>query len=65
MRIHDLVTLAKKINAPTEILDICIKLNPVYIDTRYPDVPRSYNKKEVKELINDTERVLKWIKQNL
>lgn len=65
MKIHDLVKLAKNIGADIEILDICVKLNPIYIETRYPDVPSSYNKEDIKELLKETEKVLKWIKTNL
>ena len=65
LKIHDLVKLAKNIGADMEILDMCVKLNPIYIETRYPDVPSSYNKKDMKELLKDTEKVLKWIKTNL
>jgi HEPN domain-containing protein len=42
-----------------------VKLNPIYIEIRYPDVPSSYNKEDIKELLKDTEKVLKWIKMNL
>lgn len=65
LKIHDLVKLAKKIGADIEILDVCAKLNPVYLETRYPDVPSSYNKEDIKMLLIDTEKVLKWIKTNL
>jgi uncharacterized protein len=36
-KIHDLVLLARKLELPTEIIDSCIRLNKVYIETRYPD----------------------------
>jgi len=65
LKIHDLVKLAKKIDANIEILDICAELNPVYIETRYPDAPTSYNKEDIKKLLKDTEKVLNWIKMNL
>jgi len=65
LKIHDLVELAKKIGAEFEVLDLCSKLNPAYIETRYPDVPKSYNKENIKELLKDAEKVLKWIKKSL
>jgi len=65
LKIHDLVKLAKKVEANIEILEICAELNPIYIETRYPDVPTSYNKEDIKKLLNNTEKVLKWIKMNL
>ncbi len=64
-KIHDLVKLAKKVGADVEILDICAELNPVYIETRYPDVPTSYSKVDIKKLLKDTEKALIWIKTNL
>ncbi|TFG23804.1 MAG: HEPN domain-containing protein [Promethearchaeota archaeon] len=65
LKIHDLVKLAKKVGADINILDICAELNPIYIETRYPDVPTSYNKVDLKKLLKDTEKVLIWIKTNL
>lgn len=65
LRIHDLVELGKKINADIEILDVCAKLNPVYIETRYPDVSISYTKNDIREVLKDTEKVIEWIKKNL
>ncbi|HDZ17810.1 MAG TPA: HEPN domain-containing protein [archaeon] len=56
---------AKKIGADIGILDVCANLNPVYIEARYPDVPTSYKKEEIKKLLKNTEKVLKWIKTNL
>lgn len=64
-KIHDLIELAKKVDANSEIFDVCAKLNSAYIETRYPDVPISYTKKEIMELLDNIEKVLKWIKENL
>lgn len=65
IKIHDLSQLAKKINAPRDIVILCNEINPVYIDTRYPDIPKEYNKKDAKLLINKAEEVLRWIGKNL
>ena len=40
LKIHDLVLLAKKIKAPEEVIILCSKLNPLYIDTRYPNLEK-------------------------
>src|SRR3989344_3118103 len=57
-RMHDLVSLAKKINAPRKIIAICGKINPAYLDTRYPDIPKSYKDKEASEIIELSKEVL-------
>ncbi len=37
-RVHDLVRIAKRIEAPTKIAISCAKITPAYTGTRYPDV---------------------------
>ncbi len=37
VRIHDLVKLAKLVNAPDEIIFKCAEINPVYTEVRYPE----------------------------
>lgn len=65
LKIHDLVLLARKINAPKEIIVLCSKINPSYIDTRYPDLSKIYTEEDAKEILNLTEKVLEWIEKNL
>lgn len=67
IKIHDLVVLAKKINAPVNIIDFCKKLNPAYQYTRYPDAVAKIENPEAKanEFINYVEEILKWTKKNL
>ena len=65
IKIHDLVFLARKVNAPKEILVLCSKINPSYLDTRYPDLTKSYNQEDAKEILNYAEKVLEWIEKNL
>ena len=50
-KIHDLIELAKKVDANSEIIDVCAKLNSTSIETRYPDVPVSYAKKRDHRII--------------
>ena len=64
-KIHDLVEIAKKIEAPDEILESCIKLTPLYVDTRYPDVFVIYTKEKTEEIVKLAKKVLKWIETNL
>lgn len=70
IKIHDLVELAKKSDAPEYILQLCKDLTPVYTETRYPDWGdesefKKFNKKEAEEDIKITKRIIAWIKKNL
>lgn len=65
IRSHDLVFLARRANVPQRIVKICGKINPCYIDTRYPDLAREYGSKEASEILNFAEKILEWIKKNL
>lgn len=38
LKVHDLVLLARKVDAPSEIQDLCKSLNSYYIETRYPGI---------------------------
>ncbi len=67
---HDLVFLAKKLELPDKIIKACDKLNPVYLEARYPDasgkLPSQTITKQDTELdIILAEGVLKWIKNRL
>lgn len=37
LRIHDVVKLAREVNAPLEIVKKCAEINPVYVEVRYPE----------------------------
>ncbi len=37
LRIHDVVKLAREVNAPLEIVKKCAVINPVYVEVRYPE----------------------------
>jgi len=37
-KVHDLIVLTDSVKAPDEITEYCIKLNPYYTITRYPDL---------------------------
>ena len=40
LKAHDLVLLARKVDAPEKIVILCSKINPCYVDTRYPDLSK-------------------------
>jgi len=62
---HDLTFLSRQINAPDEIISICSKINPSYIDTRYPDSAKNYSEENTKEIITFGKEVLSWTEKNL
>ncbi len=69
-KIHDLSKLARDIKAPAKIINDCATLNPVYIETRYPDytdtIPADlYLQEEVQTFIDTAEEVLEWVNKKL
>lgn len=64
IKTHDLVLLAKNANAPKEILIKCSKINPVYLDTRYPDIPQEYTEKIAENILKDAGEVIAWTEKN-
>ncbi|ATZ61000.2 MAG: hypothetical protein DDT33_01409 [Firmicutes bacterium] len=64
-RIHDVVELSRRVNAPSKIIELCAKINPAYTATRYPDVASDFDKGEVEEIIHSAKEVLKWTKKKL
>lgn len=69
LKIHDVVKLAKEVQAPEEIVQKCSKINPVYIEVRYPEgdeLPSErVNKLEAKKIIGLTKEIPQWIEKNL
>jgi Uncharacterized conserved protein related to C-terminal domain of eukaryotic chaperone, SACSIN len=63
-KIHDLVQLAKQLDAPYEVLDICDKLNPHYIATRYP-VEMVYTAEKSREALELAVKVIEWVEKQL
>ena len=63
---HDLFILAKKLNAPKEIVEYCKKLTPAYQYTRYPDIVQVKELEEFEEdFLNYCEEIIKWVKKNI
>lgn len=63
LKIHDLKTLAQKLNAPDNIIDIGDSLNPYYINSRYPGFDESPSEFDAKEAIENAKKVLTWVKK--
>jgi len=65
---HDILFLARRLGLPDGLIEKCDKLNPVYIETRYPDASgqfEDFTKEESLEDILIAEEVLEWIEKNL
>lgn len=69
IKTHDLVLLARKVDAPEDIVLLCKDLTPVYVETRYPDLGeegfKKFSKEETEEDIKNMEKIVKWTKKNL
>ena len=65
-RTHDLVTLARQLNAPKEIEESCQQLNPAYNYTRYQDAVKNVNLGEIiEELKESAVGVLEWARKKI
>jgi len=64
-KIHDILKLSQLNNPPQKIQEICALVNPAYIGSRYPDIPKTYTQKESKKIISLCKEVLRWIKKSL
>ncbi len=65
VKTHELVFLAKKVDAPNEILELCEALNPFFVQTRYPDYEEEITAEEAEKIIKDATMVIKWTEMNL
>jgi len=69
-KIHNLVILAEELKLPKKLIEYCDKLNPIYIDTRYPDASgelphEKYTRERSEDDIKTAEQVLKWLKKKI
>jgi HEPN domain-containing protein len=70
-KIHDLKNLIKisKLDVPANLIDFILTLTAASVPARYPeDLKRTlkdYDKKKTKQIIEKTNGVLKWIKNEL
>ena len=67
IKIHDLVILAKKMKLQQDLIAACERVNPVYVEARYPDAAgfKRYFKDDAISDIKGADRVLKWLKKNI
>ena len=62
--------LAKDLKLPERLIDKCDKLNPIYIETRYPDASgnlphKKYTQEKSLEDIKIAENILKWLRKKI
>ncbi len=67
---HDVLFLARKVELPERLTSICKKLNPVYIEARYPDASGklpadAYTESDAVSDLKNAEEVLKWIETQI
>ena len=70
IKTHSVSKLGKLNNVPKEILHKLSLLEPVYQETRYPDISskipaEEFEEKDAVELFNAAEEVLEWIKRKI
>lgn len=64
-RSHNLVELARALNAPEETIDACARLGPHYMASRYPDVAEgnpadNYTRTLASALLHDGTAIFQW-----
>jgi len=64
-RTHDLVYLAKSVEAPDTIVKLCGLIAPFYTVTRYPDVEVSFDERKVSSVVEATREVVQWVERTL
>lgn len=67
IKIHNLIFLAKKLDLPKKFLNTFRRVNPFYIESRYPPlaVRSRYKEKDIKALIKKVEEVIEWLEKTL
>ena len=69
-QLHNLIGLAKELGVPQEILSSTKRLNPHYVQTRYPDVANAipkdaYDAEIAQELIEEAKKVFEWAEKQI
>jgi len=67
IKTHNLIFLSKRLNLPKGFIDTSRKINPFYIESRYPPlfVAERYTRDSVSNLIKEVEVMMKWIEKKL
>ncbi len=67
---HNLVFLARELNAPKNIINYCAELTPDYLTTRYPDAAtgapfENYTRESAERHLKMGKEVLQWVEMKL
>lgn len=67
---HNLLDLAEELSAYTRFETVLLRLNPLYVTTRYPDAAngdpsRNFNQELAKDLLQGAEEVMAWCRSEL
>ncbi len=69
IKVHDLVRLARELQAPEEVILSCAAITPVYVEVRYPESDElpahKVDSSKAKDLLRLSKEVLRWVQQNL
>lgn len=69
IKVHDVALLARKVNAPLEILEKCGLLNPFYTASRYPDAEELMDEKlklnAAMDALSAAGRIVTWCKKQI
>jgi len=70
IKTHSLISLAKKLNIPSSLIQRLAALEPVFRESRYPDttdkIPaEEYEEVDCIEFLNTAEEVLIWVKSQI
>ncbi len=66
VKTHDLVALGRKVGVDKVLLERCKELNPVYAETRYPDVrDEKFSKEESRDDMKIAGEILKWVEKKI
>ncbi len=70
VKTHNLVFLARELDAPQNIINDCAELTPDYLTTRYPDAAtgapfESYTRESAERHLKMAKEVLQWVEMKL
>jgi HEPN domain-containing protein len=69
-RVHDVIYLARKLHLSQELIDLCMQLSNIYIETRYPDasgkIPaKKFSQSDAQNFIKIVSEILQWLQRKL
>jgi len=70
IKTHSIISLSKKLNVPEKLILKITSLEPIFRESKYPDVSEKipaeeYEENDAIEFLNIAEEVLKWVKNQI